>query len=74
VIEADQDAFGGVFTADDIVSVSLRQHADLREGEVLGDDATPAVGFPGAISPFRPPKLQIRNQVAITVRLRVFFV
>ena len=44
VIVADQDALARVFAADDVASDGVGDDARVREGEILGDDAAPAVG------------------------------
>ncbi len=43
VIVADQDAFARVFVAHDVAGDSVGDDARVREGEILGDDAAPAV-------------------------------
>src|ERR1700684_4370911 len=44
VVVADDHAFAGVFTADDVASDGVRDDARVRVSEIVGDDAAPTVG------------------------------
>ena len=43
-VVADQDAALGLFRANDVARDGVRHFANVFEGEILGDDAAPAVG------------------------------
>jgi len=44
VVVADEHAFASVFAADDVAGDGVRHDARVRVGEIVGDDAAPAVG------------------------------